>query len=82
MFNIIFAILSSAYKNVSTYVHQAQGTKQRWGSQYTPEFWVFNMELASCHLSGAQNLEVTPQFLDHWLSVPQTNPVYVTKNTE
>jgi hypothetical protein len=38
--------------------------------QPVPEMWVLDMELASCHPSGAQNLEVIVGFLENlWISL-------------
>ena len=41
--------VSSLQTNVSVHMHQAESTRQVWGSQVTQELWLLSAELASCH---------------------------------
>ena len=57
------------YKNVYQITLTIQKCQITVSSQATPQVWVPQMELASCHPSGTQNLEVTPTFLENlWTS--------------
>ena len=67
---IITAVFLLPYiqKCVSLHMHLAESTKQQSGLQITLDLWLLNMECASCHPSGTQNLDVAPRFSEHLLT--------------
>jgi hypothetical protein len=64
VFFVLFCFVCYVQKWLSVHLHWAEITKQKWGLQVTPEFYVLSIELTSCHHSGTNNLKVTVRFLE------------------
>ena len=55
-------LVLSKKKWVCDQMHLAGNTRWQQGSKVTPELWILITKLASCHLSEAWNLAMTPKY--------------------